>query len=428
MTVPNNQFQAVSRYMPSELAYLENYNVFIATANTKFKNFNKIDGNLGDTVTYDLPPRFTTGSSLVVSNQPSVQRVETLTVDTPKNVSTDYTAQQTIFNLEPNDYMDVFGKAAVHQLSATVEGDVAEQLTKNNGYRFYGDGVTPISSFAQLAKMLSLFRNFGHPGGEDSCYFSDTAEPDVIASGQNQFLPARNERLNMSWNIGDFNSCHFYRSSKLYTHLAGNVGNSIQSGSVVAGANILTVVSTNDPTGANITQITFSGATASDANAVYESDLFSFNDGVGAFPNLRFLQFVGQGLSKNKVQCRVTADAAADGSGNVVLNIVPALVSVQNQNQNILYNIVAGMQVTVLPSHTRGVIVGGNAFYLGMPELPDEAPYPTVRMTDPDTKVSLRIYWGSYLGQNQRIMVHDVIYGVGSADEYLMYVIFPLTQ
>jgi hypothetical protein len=60
MAVPNNILQQVQTYQLSNLAYLQNLNCFVATANTKFKNFEKLTANLGDTVTFDLPPRFTT--------------------------------------------------------------------------------------------------------------------------------------------------------------------------------------------------------------------------------------------------------------------------------------------------------------------------------------------------------------------------------
>ncbi len=47
MALPTNIFQTVQTYQKAELAYLENYNVFVHTANTKFKDFNKLTANLG---------------------------------------------------------------------------------------------------------------------------------------------------------------------------------------------------------------------------------------------------------------------------------------------------------------------------------------------------------------------------------------------
>lgn len=47
MAVPNNILQQVQTYQMSNLAYLQNLNCFVSTANTKFKNFEKLTANLG---------------------------------------------------------------------------------------------------------------------------------------------------------------------------------------------------------------------------------------------------------------------------------------------------------------------------------------------------------------------------------------------
>jgi hypothetical protein len=78
---PNNILEQVQTYQRSGLALLQNLCCHIATANTKFKDFDKIQANLGSTVTFDLPPRAVTTAGLVASFQPAVQRVQTLSVD-----------------------------------------------------------------------------------------------------------------------------------------------------------------------------------------------------------------------------------------------------------------------------------------------------------------------------------------------------------
>lgn len=47
MAVPNNILQQVQTYQKSGLAYLQNLNCFVKTANTKFKNFQDMEANLG---------------------------------------------------------------------------------------------------------------------------------------------------------------------------------------------------------------------------------------------------------------------------------------------------------------------------------------------------------------------------------------------
>ncbi len=412
MAVPNNILQQVATYQMSNLAYLQNLNVFVATANTKFKNFQDLEANLGDSVTFDLPPRFVTANSLVATFQSADQRVETLTVDKSKNVSYAFTAQQFLFNVE--DYMSQFGKGATEELSTEVEADIASVCVEAP-YRFYGDGSTQINSFGQLASALALFRNYGAAKGDTKFYLSDIAQSQIVNTGLNQFTPRRNDEMAMSWDVGDFNRASFYISNLLPIHTAGTIG---EDGTV------LTVVSVVKDANDAVVQIVFSGA-GTDADAIKEFDKGQFSDGVSGFNNLRYLTFIGHKQSSNPVQFRVTADAASS-AGAVTVDVYPPLKASAGNTRNLNYEIVAGMQVTFLPSHRAGVITSGNPLFLGMPMLPDEVPFPTANAVDPDTGVSLRMYYGSLFGQNQRGIIHDVIYGYTLVPEYSMSVIFPL--
>jgi len=412
MAVPNNILQQVQTYQLSNLAYLQNLNCFVSTANTKFKNFEKLTANLGDTVTFDLPPRFITAASLVATFQSANQRVENLTVDKAINVSYTFTAQQFIFNVE--DYMKEFGKSAVMEMSAEIESDVATVCVESP-FRFYGDGVTQINSYGQLAAALAMYRNFGAAKDETKFYLSDIAQSAIVNTGLNQFVPKRNDVAANSWDVGDFDRAAFYVSNLLPVHTAGTIG---EDGTV------LTVVSVVKDADDAVVQIVFSGA-GTDTDAVKEFDKFQFSDGVSGQPNLRYLTFIGHKVSSNPVQFRATSDAASSG-GNVTVDVYPPLKSSQGNTRNLNFAIAAGMQVTALPSHRAGMITAGNPLFIGMPMLPEEVPFPTGNEIDPDTGVSLRMYYGSLFGQNQRGMVHDAIWGKKCVPEYAMSVIFPL--
>lgn len=414
MAVPNNILQQVQTYQMSNLAYLQNLNVFVNTANTKFKDFEKLTANLGDTVIFDLPPRFVTAASLVATFQSADQRVENLTVDSAANVSYAFTAQQFIFNVE--DYMEKFGKSATMELSAEIESDVA-RVCVEAPYRFYGDGVTPINSYGQLANALAMFRNYGAAPDNTKFYLSDIAQAAIVNTGLNQFVQNRNEKAAMSWDVGDFNRASFYISNLLPIHTAGTVG---EDGLT------LTVVSVVKNADDAVVQITFSGANVSDADSVKEFDKFQFVDGVGSLPNMRYLTFIGHKVSSNPVQFRATADAGSNGGGQVTVDVYPPLKASAGNTRNLNTEIQVGMQVTALPSHRAGMINSGNSLFIGMPMLPEEVPFPTGNMVDPDTGVSLRQYYGSLFGQNQRGMIHDAIWGKKQVPEYAMSIVFPL--
>ena len=434
---PTNILQQVQTYQRSGLALLQNLCCHISTANTRFKDFDKIQANLGSTVTFDLPPRAVTTQGLVASFQPADQRVLQLVADQANNSSFAVTSQQRIFNLEKGeeDYMRVFGKSFIAELATQVEGNLAlnwasavqSQLpggtlnTFSGPYRFFGNGATALTSYQQLAQSIMFFKNYGSVAEGIKVYLPDTVVPAIVGNGLNQFVPHRNDDIAMSWEIGDFGTplVKYYQSNLMPIHVSGNTGVNAQT---------LTVVSVNDPSGQNVTQITCSGASTSDANAVFSGDMFQFADGVSGQPNMRYLTFIGHFPSANPVQFRVTANAASNASGNVTLTITPALNWAGGNIQNLNNPIAAGMQLLTFPSHRCGGILGGEAFYLAMPQLPEQSPYDTANEYDEDTGASLRLTYGSLFGQNQTGMIYDEVHGSVLVPEYSMRYMIPLSQ
>jgi hypothetical protein len=330
--------------------------------------------------------------------------------------------------------MRVFGKSFIAELAGNVEANIAlnwasavnSQLTNvqntfSGPYRFFGNGTTALSSYQQLAQAIMLFKNYGSVAEGIKVYLPDTVIPSIVGSGLNQFVPRRNDGIAMSWEVGDFGAplVSYYQSNLMPLHISGDTGVNQQ---------VLTVVSTNDPTGQNVTQITVSGATASDANAVFAGDLFQFQDGVTGFNNMRYLTFIVHAPSANPVQFRATANAAANAAGLVTINITPALNWAGGQNQNLNQPILAGMQIIGLPSHRCGGILGGDAFYLAMPQLPEQSPFDTANEYDPDTGCSLRLTYGSLFGQNETGMIYDEVHGSVIVSEYSMRYVIPLSQ
>jgi hypothetical protein len=443
MAIPVNILQQVQTYQASSLAYLLNLTCFVSTFNTKFNNFEDIEANLGTTVTFDLPPRAMVTNSLVYAEQPAVQLVQNLAITQQMSSSYAFNATQRIFNIDKavDSYMGKLGKSAMHALANKIERLTALNIDSNminndpnsasyglpdstsGPFRFFGDGVTPINSYQQLAQMVANFKDFGAVHEGIKVYLSNLQVPSIVGSGLNQFVPRRNDEIAMSWEVGSFGNpvVQYYESNMLPIHTSGNVGNN---------GTTLTVIATNDPTGANITSITFSGAGVSDANAIFYSDKFQFQDGVSGKPNLRFLTYLNDGVSNQPVQFRATAAAASDGSGHVTVSIYPPLQSVISNNRNISINnnIVAGMQVKVLPNHKCGLVLGGGAGYISVPRLPEQDPFYSASAYDDDTGVSMRMTYGSVLGQNTTIMGYDVVMGATIVPEYAMLMALPLSQ
>lgn len=412
MALPTNFLETVQTYQKANLAHLLNSYAFINKANKKFKNFQNLEANLGDTVTFDLPPRYTTNSTLIATFQESEQRKEELTVDQAVNTAYAFNAQQIIFNVE--DYMKEFGTSANEEIGTTIESNVALNC-ETAPYRFYGDGTTAINSFGQLAEAMAFYRTYGAPKGMALGYLDDLAVPGIVNSGLSQFVPKRNEEIANSWELGNFSKTEWLQSNLLPIHTAGTLGET---------AAVLTVTATTVDADGGISAITFSGAGA-DADAVKQYDSLQFSDGVTGYANVRYRTFIGHKPSGAPVQVQATADAAS-ATDSVTITITPKLYLAAGRKQNITTDIVAGMQATILPSHRCGVIYAGDAFYLGMPKLPDEVPFPTANYMDPDSGCSIRMYYGSKFGLNERGFVHDAIWGSRLVPEYSMKIVFPL--
>lgn len=414
MPVPNNILQTVETYAMASLAYLVNSNCFIGTANTQFDDFERTyPANLGQTITFTKPFRMTASDGLVASLQGIEERKQSLTVDKAKNVGMAVTAQELIFNVDR--FMDDIGKAAILELGSQIEQDIAN-LCVTAPYRFYGDGLTPINSFQQLAEGLAQFRTFGASRDDTVMYLNDLAIPTILNSGLNQFAPDRNNDIANTWEIANWQGVKFCSSNLLPRHIAGTEGQA---------QNQLTVVSVTKNADGGITSITFSGTTsATDPDCVKENDKFQFVDNVSGQPNVRFRHFIGHSVSSAPVQFRATADAAAAGS-QVTVTIEPALQAASGKNQNLSTEIVAGMKVLPLPNHRAGMIQSGNQLYIAVPRLPSEAPAYSAEVTDPETGVSLRMYTGAGFGQNLHGTVYDCIWGKTQVSDNCMSLIFP---
>ena len=437
MGVPANILQTVQTYQMSNLAYLQNLCCFVSTSNAKFRDFDRMTANLGDTVTFDLPPRFTTTNSLVANFQPADQRVQPLSVRNQISTSYAFSDQQFLFNVR--EYMERFGTAAMAEMGAKIEANVAQNCDfqvvpasyqaasffQPGPYRFFGDGVTPINTYNQLAQALALFRNYGSVMYDVKGYLSDIAVAQIVGSGLNQFALDRNDKAALSWQVGAFSGCEWYQSNLLPVHTAGNIGNKANGWTT----GVLTISAIGAPAAdgsINSITVTSGGAVALDPNAILQGDRMQFNDGVAGQPNMRYLTFIGHQVSSVPVQIQATATAASGAGGAVTITFTPPLQANAAFNQNINNALAIGMQLTVVPNCRVGMISGGNSLYLAMPQLPTETPYPTGNSIDPDTGVSLRQYYGSLFGQNVRGMVHDCIFGSVQVPEYAMAMLFPL--
>lgn len=410
----DNVLVSVATLQESMLAAQTNVSSFVATANPKFKDFNDLTANLGDSVQIRLPYRFVAADGLVVVKQPTIDNYATITVNNAKHVNIDVSAQQYMFNVE--DFMDNIGLGAVTELGGKIEEDVAS-LCETAPFRVYGNGLDPINQFNQLGKILAEFRTFGMPRNVTDMYLLDTAVPDLVASGLAQFVPDRNETMANSWEIADFDKCKIMSSNLLPLHVAGTVGQASTE---------LTVVSVTKNSAGGVIKMVLNGAPTSDALAVVNYDKGQFVDGVSGKNDVRFRTFTVHAPTSLKCQFNVTnAHGGSNGSGEVTVDIDPPLQASVGQTQNVTTEILPGMKVQFRRSARYGMVVASKAMYVAMPQLPMLDGFPSSSAKDAVTGVSTRFYKGDVLGQNQKLYVYDAIWAQMAVPSYVMGIAFP---
>lgn len=425
-----NILQNVQTYNDAALGRLTNMMPLVSESNKKFENFQTIKGNLGDTVTFNAPPRMTTTASLRPSFDSVEQLKYTLSVNKKFNTSYAISNSEYIFNLTVEEAMRQFGMSATDEIASQIESDVSS-VAVNSTYRTYGAGEAgDLSSYTAIATAIANFKNYGSAKGNLKVFLPDLAVPTIIGNGLGQFTPIKNDKTVNTWQLGSFAGADYFVSNLLPKFQAGVVGQN-------PSANPITI----DAISADGSTIDVTVSTVlSQAKAFKAGDIITVDNNYDATEgNLRFLTWSGHLTSDQKVQVRVTADADTNGTGQTTLSIYPALIgptaaaTYGARNQNINRDIVATMTAKAMKSHVAGLIVSSDALFFAMPKMGNAKPYETGSTMDIETGISLRSYDG-YLIRDPRDanadpvygMVHDGIYGYSAVPQYMMRLAFPL--
>ncbi len=447
MVTTNNLLVQVKEYNKSGLALLSNLMPIASKMmNRKFQNFQDQRGNLGSATLLSLPSRFGAAQGLVANFQGVQMNQQTLTCDQAVNVAYGFNAQDRLFTVDKpgvSEYMDSFGSAAMAEIATYMEANLALHFasaapvntiidnqtvatgalhTESGPFRF-ANYISGLTTMQQLNQIVEDFLSFGAAKGNLKCALPNNIYPAIVQSGFTQFATNRNNEMANSWDMGKVDQCEFYKSNLLPTHISGTVGNA--SGS----SNQLTVVSTDDPTGQLITQITFSGAGVSDPVAILSGDRAQAVDGVSGKTNQRFLTYTGGILTTLPTQFRVIGNAASDGSGNVTVSIYPYLsvqkVPKSSDVMGINTNILAGMKFAFVPNHRVACLMSGDPFYLSNPMLPDLTPFPSASAMHPDTRLTLQTTYGTLFGQNFQGYVTQTTWGAILTPAYSEAILLP---
>ncbi|CAB4161528.1 Major capsid protein Gp5 [uncultured Caudovirales phage] len=429
MAYTDNVLKQVATLADANLGILQNSKPLTKYSNKKFQDFVSRTANLGDTVNIQKPFRMNyknqTAADFSSAGAQVVVRWQPLTLDTPFESSWQVDTVQ--FAEYPfNDYKNGIGKSQMASIATGVENFLASQIPLHT-FRSWANVnrsasssavITAPGSFGELSQIYQRMVSFGIPDASDARMFiANDSIPAIVNSGLAQFALQRNDKMAMSYDVGDFGGVSFHSSNMLQAHQSGTVGD----------ANIPTTVTNLSSDGLTLTVATGNNATfkKNDIISIVLKGSSTFN----------YLKWTGYTPGTEIVQVRVTADVTASGTGDAALPIYPALIydaAGNNTERNIPLDINATIaasgvfDVYCLPSHRCGVFMVSNPLYFASPKLCDLSPFATSVKTDADTGMSLRAAYGSTLDTKVTGYTVDIYTGATAIDEYMIRVCFPL--
>ncbi len=443
---PTNFLQNVATYQKLTIAEMTNQNYTIKHGNHMADNIANLSGNLGTTLNYIVAPMSTTSRSLAAPPTGISQTLQPLTVDQQFQNSQAISDVQFLFNFDRNSYEKIQGRANAISIATSFEqasmlnaisempsyddkGNITGVHTEQGPYRFFGDGSTDISSVTKMAEMAYAFKEIGFAHDKFHAILPSSVVSKLISTQLAQFTIDRNNSASANWELGSLKGIvglEFFESNLMPQHIAGQVGQA------EAPANVVTVVSTNSPTGEDITEITVTvdASLSNTADAFKIGDMCQFVQGVAGKADIRQVVVYGKKPTRLPAQMLITADSATVGTTATIkirtANGKGLCSQAGNLNQNISAPIVPGTKIQIMPSHEAGLVHSGNQLYVATPKLPDTYPYNSSTYTDPDSMLSLRWYAGFNLDYKTHQMTMDMIAALGLLPNNCMRLMFPL--
>lgn len=452
MTMPANSLQNVRTLIDAELGLYQNVNPFTSpeVVNTEYSNFQDEPANLGSTIRLQLPYTPYVNAGIIPKFQALEQNYIDLTVDQGWHNAIGVNNFELIYNLKPEQYMDKYGKAAMSVMGDKVGATIAKNAdssvpvqtvedgelvptgalhTESGPYLFYGAQSSAVTSAIntdlQLKEAITGHLNIGCAKTDLCMIIPDIAVDAIIANQLSQFALKRNDSTTepgAAWQLPDLTVASrrikIYTSNLLPLHVAGACGND-------ATGHTLTIQSLVVDSDGGISSIVARSSLTSQSDAIKSGDLIEFADNGALRP--RYKTHMGDIVSSNKIQIRATADCDTDGSGDATIPIYPKLYVAPGTKQNVNVAIVAGMTMTVMPTHRCGLIISGKALYACMPKLPETDPFESFVQTDTETNTSMRFYRGWIMDKGVKGCIRDMILGTLLVPKNCRRMLFPAT-
>jgi hypothetical protein len=400
-----NQFITTDLVSNTALAMFANNAPFVMTASRIYQDdFVSSGYKIGDTLQVRRQNHFIIGDGSVATPQSIIETVETIVVEHQYHALIAYTIQDLSLRIE--DFSRLFISPAIQEIITKMETDLGGAAELQLNY-FTGTAGTPINSFTTVdtagAKLLEQGVNIA-----SDAYMAMTVRDGSSLKGAllNNFTPVFNEDIVRSSAIGHLSYFDIFQSQNIKRHVAG-AGPRLHSGDplLVNGA----VASGNT--------IIMDGATINIVDYFLPGDVISIAGVDSVNP-------VGRAATGQPMQFVVTANASSNGTGDITVQVAPAIISdTSNPNRNVSNAIPNNAPVTMVGSHNVNVAYPARALDIVCPPLYKlQVPYCSVAV-DPETGLSLAVtQTGDILGY-QNYMRIDLLCGFKWHPQYAVRVL-----
>lgn len=358
-------------------------------------------GTVGDTVTIRKPVRFTSGSSMDITNSKNdvKQGSTSIVIDKIHNVSWEFSAKELALDID--EYSKLCIQPATGQLANDVDSDLCDLYT--DVFNAGGTAGTTPSSFAALGAAGQKLDEFGIPRKDRKMVLNPAAMWSMADALKGLYLQTEVRKMIEDGYLGKVAGFEIFGDQNIYSHTAGGgAGTPIVAldsdiGSLATGLTYLT----SDETGETSSLYT-EGWTASTA-VLTEGDIITFPACYSVNPKSR--RSTGS-LQQFVVNAAVTADA----SGYATLNVSPA-INTSGAYQTVTAAPVDGAALTLISSHSANLAFHRNAFGLVTVPIPKADGCPWGAQVS-HNGLSLTITKGWDVNTNKETVRIDILYGV----------------
>jgi hypothetical protein len=393
----SNQILTISEITRESLRVLENELAFTKGVNRQYDDKFAVEGaKIGDTINIRLPARYVGRTGQVINIEDQTETSIPLQLNTQRGVDLAFTSKDRKLSLD--DFSERVLKPALANIGNGIDRD-GLIMAANSVYNAVGTpGVTPNTAFTFLSAGAKL--DFEAAPKEGRTVIMDPlCEASMVDALKGLFQDS-----------GDI--AKQYRKGRLGMALGYDwtMDQNIQQHTIGALGGTPTMSTLANQTGSSILTTGWTATTG----AVAAGDIFTIAGVYAVNPQSR--------QSTNQLrQFLVTAAATANGSGNMTINIFPAIVppistTISAQYQNVSAAPAGSAAITILGSAaanaTCNMVYHKDSFVLGCADLPlPDGVDLAARARSKKTGLSIRVVSAYDITNDRFITRLDVLYG-----------------